>query len=144
MQGKLKKKYARSIHDSLALVVGKVVLLETGTAVALLITRNTDLFLAVAVSSARKISSGRDRRVLTFPSGCLLGRKLDAKFFVGGSQLLAASLSVAVPVGRREDAERDGNTSFKVQIDDLCGRERIFSYNLSWARKEDKKNPLAG
>jgi hypothetical protein len=54
-------------------------------------------------------------------------------------------LRFAVLVCRRKDAEGDRDAGFKVQIDDFCRHERIFSYNLSkrTRRKDDKKDPLA-
>lgn len=106
-----------------------VLFLETGTAVTFFLTCDTDLFFGVAVFA---------RRVLTFPSGRLLLGKIDFELLLGLDLL---SLGVAVPVGRGEDAEGDGDASLKVQVDDFCWRERIFSYNLPrrQTRKEDKK-----
>lgn len=105
-----------------------MLLLETGTAATLF--TETDLFFAVAVlamlSTRGEIDVGsRVRRVLLLPSGLLLG-ELDINLFVS----LGGGLRLAVPISRREDAERDGDTGFKIQIGDFCWRERIcFSYN---------------
>lgn len=112
---------------------GPVVLLdvllrnETGTAAMFFFTRKTDLLLVVLV-----------RRVLAFPSGCLLLRKVDVDLLVS----LGGGLGLAVLIGRGEDAKGHRYAGFKVQVDDFCKRERIFSYNLSKlaARKEDKKD----
>lgn len=106
-----------------------VLFLETGTAVTFFLTRDTDLFFGVAVLA---------RRVLTFPSGRLLLGEIDFELLLSLNLL---SLGVVVPVGRGEDAEGDGDASLKVQVDDFCWRERIFSYNLPrrQTRKEDKK-----
>ena len=73
--------------------------------------------------------SGVGRRVLTLPSGVLVCRKLELNLFVG---LLGGGggLSLGLAIGRGEDAEGDGDASLKVQVDDCCRRERIFSYNL--------------
>lgn len=104
-------------------------LLETGTAVTFFFTRESNLFFAVTVLAARrKLSGGGVRRVLTFPSGCLVAGKLDLELLVSlGLDLLFGG----VPVGGGENAEGDGDTGFKVQVDDFCRRERIgFSYNL--------------
>src|SRR5688572_14512339 len=102
-----------------------VLFLETGTAVTFFLTCDTDLFFGVAVFA---------RRVLTFPSGRLLLGKIDFELLLGLDLL---SLGVAVPVGRGEDAEGDGDASLKVQVDDFCWRERIFSYNLP--RRQTRK-----
>lgn len=110
----------------------ELLLLETGTAVTLF--AETDLFFAEAVlavlavlSTRGEIDVGRVRRVLILPSGwLLLLRELDVNLFVS----LNGGLRLAVPISRGEDAERDGDAGFKVQIGDFCWRERIgFSYN---------------
>jgi hypothetical protein len=116
-----------SESGSPALLVEKLLFLDTGTAVTLLLTRNTDLFCAVAgFCRARRFSGSGVRRVLTFPSGLLLVGEVDVKLLVG----LGVCLRFGVPVGRWEDAEGDRDASFKVQIDDFCEHKRIFSYNL--------------
>lgn len=98
-----------------------LVTVDAGTVVTFFLNCEMDLFFLVAVlSSGGNVSADRDRRVLTFPSG-FAGRV--SRGFDGG-------LRFAVPVGRWEDAEGDRDTSFKVQVDDFCWRERIFSYNL--------------
>lgn len=116
-----------------------VLVMDTGTVVMFFFTRITGLFVAVEVVSVRRLSVDRDRRVLTFPSGLMLVGKMNLKLFVlclGG-----LSLGLAVAIGRGEDAKRDGDAGLKVQIDDFCVRERIFSYNLSdWKpERKDKK-----
>lgn len=104
-----------------------LLVMEPGTAA--MVFCDTDLFLAVAVLATRgQVNVSSVRRVLILPSGWLLFvGELDVNLFVG----LCGGLRLAVPISRREDAEGDGNASFKVQIGDFCWRERIFSYNLS-------------
>lgn len=65
-------------------VVLVVLVLGTGTAVVFLFARYTDLLFAVVVFLAgREFSVGGERsRVLTFPSGLLLGGEFDLKLFV--------------------------------------------------------------
>lgn len=121
--------------DLPALFVGEVLVLVlgTGTAVTFFFTLVTDLFV-VSLSALGELSGGRDRRVLTFPSGLLVG-EFDVYLFVG----LGGGLRFAVLVGRRKDAEGDRDACFKVQIDDFCWRERIFSYNLPWPEDDERK-----
>lgn len=110
-----------------------VVVLDTGTAVTLFFTCNTDLFSVL--STGREISVGGVRRVLTFPSGRLLAGELDINLFVR----LGRRLRLAVPICRWEDAEGHGDSGFKVQIAGFCRRERIFSYNLSQHERKIRK-----
>lgn len=114
--------------------------MDTGTVVSLLFTRVTDLCLAVTVILARlgllllrKIDVGGVRRVMTFPSGLLFG-KLDLKLFVG----FGLGLGFAVLVGRGEDAERDGDAGFKVQIDGLR-RARESSHTTFQSARDERK-----
>jgi hypothetical protein len=100
--------------------------LDTGTAVTFFFTCNTDLFFTVALLTSRgQLSSGGDRRVLTFPSGFLgFDGKFDLKLFVslgGGFGLGGGFL-----VGTREDAEGHGNAGFKVQVGDLYNARILF------------------
>ena len=126
--GEQRQRQRQRERDGLPVLLGNVLLvLETGTAVTFFFTRDTDLFFAVAVLSTRgKFSGGGERRVLTFPSGWLLVGEVDLELLVG----LDACLRGGLPVGGGEDAEGDGDSGFKVQVDDLYRRERIFSYNL--------------
>lgn len=102
---------------------------ETGTAVAFFFTRDTDLFFAKARFAARRnFGGGGERRVLTFPSGWLLGRKGDLNLLVSSG--LGRSLRLVLLVSGGEDAKGHGDAGFKVQVDGLRWRERIFSYNL--------------
>jgi hypothetical protein len=102
--------------------------MATGTAVTFFFTRNMDLFFAVATLFARRAFNGcGDRRVLTFPSGLWLWRRDHNLFFFN---LDGLGMGVAVPICRWEHAEGDGDAGLKVQVDDFCWRERIFSYNL--------------
>jgi hypothetical protein len=62
---------------------------------------------------------------LTFPSGRLLLGEIDFELLLGLD--LLSNLGVVFPVGRGKDAEGNGDASLKVQVDDFCWRERIFS-----------------
>jgi hypothetical protein len=109
------------------LFAGVVLFLETGTAVTFFLTRDTDLFFGVAVLAWR---------VLTFPSGRLLLGEIDFELLLGLD--LLSSLVLGFPVCRGKDAEGNGDASLKVQVDDFCWRERIFSttfrvdYTTGW------------
>jgi hypothetical protein len=120
------------------LLTDVVLFLETGTAVTFFFARDADLFFGVAMLATGRDLSGERRRVLTFPSGRLLLGEVDFELLLS---LDLGSLGVAVPVGGGEDAEGNGDAGLKVQVDDFCWRERIFSYNLSrrTTRKDDKK-----
>lgn len=52
-------------------------------------------------------------------------------------------LLVGVLICAREDAEGNGNSGFKVQVDDLLGRKICLLDDLPTRRKEDKKICLA-
>lgn len=92
---------------------------DTRTAVTFLFTSNADLFFPVGVVVAGRLVDNVGRRVLTFPSGpfLVLG-ELCTKLLVGlgGSHLRGL---VVLLVGRRENAEGNGNSGFKIQVDDL-------------------------
>ena len=119
-------------------------LADTGTAVTFFFTFDTDLFFAEAMLSTwRKFCVGRERRVLTFPSGLLLSRKFDLYLFAGLGLCLDSLCGFVVFIRRGEDAEWHGNSGFKVQVDDLYGRKKALLFDLSTRRKEDKKIPLA-
>jgi hypothetical protein len=109
-----------------------LLVLETGTAAMFFFTCNKNLFLAVTVvCTGRNLSSvGSERRVSLFPSGWLLLGKFDVNLLVSGCCGGGGGLCFAVPISGREDAEGNGDSGLKVQIDDFCCRERIFSYNL--------------
>lgn len=68
----------------------------------------------------------------------LLG-KWDLKLFVGVGGLLV----VGVLISAWEDAEGNGNSGFKVQVDDLPERKICLLDDLPTRRKEDKKICLA-
>lgn len=76
---------------------------ETGTAALIFFTGKTDVLLVLL------------RSVLAFPSGWLLVGEADVDLLVS----LSGSLGLVILVGRGEDAEGHGDTSFKVQVDDL-------------------------
>lgn len=109
-------------------VVG--LLLDTGTGtVVVVMFFDTDLFFKALVFPGRKLfgSGSERRRVLTFPSGLLwLLRKLDLKLLMSFGDCLGLGLCLALLVGGGEDAEGDGDTSFKIQIGGLEGAERSF------------------
>ena len=114
------------------------------------VTLENNLPILKLVAALTVVLSGKAVLLLaSFPSNPLmLSGELDVKLLVRllGSGCLVVVVVLAVPVGRREDADGDGDAAFKVQVDDFPWRERIyFSYNLSWlqeARKEDKKGIL--
>jgi hypothetical protein len=116
-------------------LVNVVLVMDTGTVVMFFFVRKTGLFFAVEVLSAGRLSVDRDRRVFTFPSGLVLGGKMELKLFV--LCLDGLGLDLAVAICRGEDAERNGDAGLKVQIDDFwC--ERIFSFNLSDLLKSER------
>lgn len=87
------------------------------TVVTILLTSYMNLFLHKLVVAGRKI--GRDGE--TFPSDALLSLwKVDFTLDMGAGGLV--DLCVA-PVRRREDAEGNGNSGVKVQIDDSSAQE---------------------
>lgn len=101
------------------ILVMLLLLLGTGTAVTLFLTCETDLFFV----SRREVCGDRRRRVLTFPSGFFGEFEFD--LFVG---LLCLGLDPFwVFVGGGENAERNGDAGFKVQIGDLSRRRVLFS-----------------
>jgi hypothetical protein len=103
---------------------------DTGTAVTFLFTGDADLFFAVAVLLARReMDRGLRGGVLTFPSGFLLG-ELDLDLLVGLSGRLYLS-GLIVLIRRREDAEGNGYSGFKIQIADLMGAKSPLLDNLS-------------
>jgi hypothetical protein len=94
-------------------------LLNTGTAVIVFFTGAVYLFL---LSNLVKT-----RRVLTFPSG-LRGGKLDLLVGGGCGGGSDVCLGIRLAVGRWEDAEGDGDTSFKVQVGDLWVSRRTKTF----------------
>lgn len=127
----------RSVVVLVNVLVNEVLLLGTGTAVTFFFTRNTDLVFAVAVlSTGWKLSGGSsERRLLTFPSGLLLGWEVDANLLVGLGDL-GLLVGFGFPVRRGKDAEGDWDAGLKVQVGGLGERERIFSFNLPKQRDE--------
>lgn len=116
---------------------------DTGTAVTILFTSDVDLFFAEALLLARRkvglsgvVRSGV-RRVLTFPSGLVW--EMDLYFLVSLCGICARFLAlvVVVAVRRGEDAERDGDSGFKIQDDCLAGRESPLLLPFKM-RKEEK------
>lgn len=98
-------------------VVVLSLLLDTGTAAIVFFTGEVHFFLARLVKC---------RRVLSFPSG-LGGDERD--LLVGGAGCGGCvGLGLRLAVCRWEDAEGDGDTSFKVQVCDLwvSRRSQIF------------------
>lgn len=75
---------------------------------------DADLFFEATLFAGRKMCLFLERRRgVTFPSGEL--GELDLDLFVN----VGLSGGLGLPVRGREDAERDRNTSFKVQVADL-------------------------
>jgi hypothetical protein len=64
------------------------------------------------------------RRVFTFPSG--FAGEIDLELLVR----LGGGFGFRLLVGRREDAERDGDSGFKIQVDDFPERESPLLLNL--------------
>jgi hypothetical protein len=124
-------------------VVLVVLAVDTGTAVTFLFTCDMDLFFAVAVLAARrKVNRGLRGRVVILPSGFLV-RKVDLNLLMGLSGCLYLSC-LFVLVRRREDAEGNGYSGFKIQIADLMGARVLSSTTFrAMLRKEDKKISLA-
>jgi hypothetical protein len=114
-------------------LVNEGLVLGTGTAVTFFFTRDTDLVFAVAMlSTGWKLSGGSsERRLLTFPSGLLLGWEVDANLLVGLGDLGLLVGFFGFPVCRGKDAKGDGDARLKVQVGGLGEVERIFSFNLS-------------
>lgn len=111
-------------------LVGGILFTDAGTAVTFFFTCYADLFFAEAMLSARRKFDvdSRVRRVLTFPSGLVLFWEFDLNLFVGLlGRLLLLGLGlrfvVGVPIGSREDAEGNGNSGFKVQVDGLLAQD---------------------
>jgi hypothetical protein len=99
----------------------------------LLFASYADLFFAVAISTGRKIGLGGVRRVLTFPSGGLLWRKIELDLLVGLGG--CGCRGVGLAVRRGEDAEGDGDAGLKVQGDDLSGARVSLLLDLSIGTK---------
>lgn len=127
---------------SRSLVVLFVVLaVDTGTAVTFLFTCDMDLFFVAVLAARREVGGGLRGRVLTFPSGFLV-RKVDLNLLMGLGGCLYLSCLVVL-VRRREDAEGNGYSGFKIQIADLMGARVLSSTTFRVVRKEDKKISLA-
>lgn len=103
-----------------------------GTAVLFLLAGDADLlFEAVLLDDlggrgGRESGLGGERRVLTYPSSW---GNLDLDLLVG----FGLGSGLGLPVGRREDAERDRDAGFKVQVAGLLGARN----NLLDVRQED-------
>lgn len=95
--------------------------MDSGAAdtVALALPDDADLLFGVAVVAARgqgaSSSGGVGRVVTTFPSRPVEVRQLDGHLLVrsGCDRLLLLDVTVR----RREDAEGDGDSCFKIQLD---------------------------
>lgn len=102
------------------------------TAVLFLLAGDADLlFEAVLLDDlggrgGRESGLGGERRVLTYPSSW---GNLDLDLLVG----FGLGSGLGLPVGRREDAERDRDAGFKVQVAGLLGARN----NLLDVRQED-------
>jgi hypothetical protein len=106
------------------------------TAVTIFFTSDVDLLLCVALILRREVDGVR--RLMTFPSGALLFvRKLDLSFYVG----FGGCFNGVAPVRRREDAEGDRDSGFKVQVDYLSVRE-LFSNAFRRAERKTRRDLL--
>lgn len=109
---------------------------DTGTAVMVLFTGDEDLFLAVAVllPAGRKVGRGGGvrRDLTTFPPGLVVG-EVEVELLVGSGACagLARLLLVVVAVRRGEDAEGDGDSRFKIQVDCLVWAHRVVLLSTS-------------
>lgn len=105
---------------------------DTGTAATILFTGDADLLLGVAMLlrlllAVRKVGSGRVGRVLTaFPPALVVG-ELELQLLVGLGGGGDRVLPLLVSVGRGEDAEGDGDSCFKIQVDCLVWARRVVS-----------------
>lgn len=100
-----------------------VFVVDTRTAVTLLFTSNADLFFVARLSDGRSVVAGLvdKRRELSFPSGPFGSGEMEANFLVGldlsgGGRSL---VGLVLLVGRREDAEGNRDSGFKIQGDGL-------------------------
>lgn len=108
-----------------------VVLFTTGagTAVAILFTITSDADLLLAVARLRlklKLLLLPARRRATFPPGLVVG-ELELQLLVGLLGCAALLGLLVVTVGRREDAEGNGDSCFKIQVDCLVWARRVVS-----------------
>lgn len=126
-----KNRWALVVPGLLLLELLAVVLLATGTraAVAVLFTGDADLFLTVAVLLVVLLARGREvgcggigRVVAPLPPGLVVG-ELELQLLVGFGG--CDRILLVVTVGRREDAERDGDSCFKIQVDCLGWAHRV-------------------
>jgi hypothetical protein len=119
-----------------------VLAVDTGTAVLLLVTCGTGVFLAVRLSLLLRGRRGRSV-VLVFAAGFLRG-ELDLKLRVGvglSVGLLRLGLSRLLFVRRGEDAEGDGEAGFKIQVGDLSCAGVFSSTTFRYVRrKEDQED----
>lgn len=124
-----------------------VVLLTTDTwavavAVVLSLPDDADLFLGVAVLPGRGEVGGVGRvlrvSLTTFPPRPVEMREVDLDLLVGGGDRV---LLLGLTIGGGEDAEGDGDSRFKIQVDCLDGRAE--SSSPLPCIKEEEKIPLA-
>lgn len=138
VQGRVNR-WVSGIPGLLLLELFAVVLftVDTGAAVMVFFTGDEDLFLAVAVvlPAGRKVGRGgrvRRRDLTTFPPGLVVG-EVEVELLVGSSAGagLARLLLVVVAIRRGEDAEGDGDSRFKIQVDCLVWARRVVSLSTS-------------
>lgn len=117
---------------------------DTGTAATILFTGDADLLLGVAMLlrlllAVRKVGSGRVGRVLTaFPPALVVG-ELELQLLVGLGGGGDRVLPLLVSVGRGEDAEGDGDSCFKIQVDCLVWARRVVSLSTFQDRKQSQE-----
>jgi hypothetical protein len=121
-----------------AVFFANVLLCDARTAVTFFHASCRDLFFAEAAAARELGGGGERRRVLTFPSGGWFGEP-DFDLLVGGR--LGVGLGRSLAVGRREDAEGDGDASLKVQIGDLL-RGKLQRTRTSSRSRWNKKTSM--
>lgn len=98
------------------------------------------LFLGVVVLPARWKAGGRSSRVgrdlTTFPPGPVVRGKADLNLLVGGRDRV---LRLGVTVGGGEDAEGDGDSCFKIQVDCLVWARRVVFLSTLFSDSRSQK-----
>lgn len=139
-----------AIPRLLLLELFAVVLLTVDTralavAVVLSLPDDANLLLGVAVLPARGEVGGLGGRVLrlaTFPPRPVEMGKVDLDLLVCGCDRV---LLLGLTIGGGEDAEGDGDSRFKIQVDCLLWARRVvFSSTFGQGRREDSSGFFLG